>query len=408
MSSASSAPTATADEPARCPYPFHRETAVDIPAVYEELRAQCPVRAVTLPSGDPGYVVTRYEDVKVALSDERFSRAAMLDEGAPKLTSVTFPAGTLFSTDPPEHTRIRRHVAAAFTNRRVAELRPRIQEITDGLLDAMEETGSPVDLSEALAFPMPIQVICELLGVPFADREKFRTWSDAVVSLTAMSEEEMNRNRMELAGYFMELIGRKREEPQDDLISAILHESSEEESLSEIELVMLAMTVLIAGHETTVSMIGSLVLNVLRSDDLREQILSQPERTLSLVDELLRVNPIGDGGPFRVTVEDVELGGVRIPAGSGVIAAIASANQDEARFPDAMTVVPERGGKGHLAFGHGIHFCLGANLARAELEIALNSVFARFPGLRLDGEVGDLRMRGGMLVHGLERLPVAW
>ncbi|MFE1595634.1 cytochrome P450 [Nocardia sp. NPDC058705] len=392
----------------RCPYPFTRDSAVDIPAVYEELRAECPVKPVTFPSNDEGFVLSRYADVKVALSDSRFSRRAMLDAGAPKLSSVIFPPNTLFTTDAPEHTRLRKLVTAAFTNRRITELRPRIQEITDSLLDAMAAAGSSADLNTALSFPMPIQVICELLGVPAEDQDRFRTWSDAFVSLTHMSEEEVHKNRFALAAYLKELVDSRRADPRDDLLSALTTKSDEDGALSEIEVVMMAITILVAGHETTVSMTSSLVLNVLRDDALREQILTAPEKTLGLVDELLRVNPIGDGGPYRVTLEDVEIGGQLIPKGSGVIASVASANQDEEQFPRAKSVDLERGSQGHLAFGHGIHFCLGANLARVELEIALNSLFHRFPGIRLADSVDNLTMRGGMLVHGLERLPVAW
>lgn len=398
----------TQTDQARCPYPFHRDTVTDIPAVYDELRAGCPVRAVTLPSGDPGYVLSRYDDVKLALSDERFSRQAMLDEGAPKLTNVVFPPGTLFTTDPPQHSRLRKAVSATFTNRRVQELRPRIQEITDALLDDMAALDGAADLNDALAFPMPIQVICELLGVPVEDREQFRHWSDALVSLTKMSDEEMLSRRMELFAYLQQLVTKRRAEPQDDLLSALAVGIDEPEGLDEIEVILMAMTILVAGHETTVSMTSLLVLQVLREDRLRTAILERPQDTLAMVDELLRVNPIGDGGPYRITTEDVTIDGTVIPKGSGVVAAIAAANQDDTKFPDGKVVDLDRGSQGHLAFGHGVHYCLGANLARAELEIALNSLFRRFPDLRLRGGVDELAMRGGMLVHGLESLPVRW
>ncbi|MQT03603.1 cytochrome P450 [Streptomyces jumonjinensis] len=392
-------------------YPFPRPSAVEVPPVYEKLRGECPVAKVRLPSGDDGYVVSRYDDVRTVLSDLRFSRAAMLDEGAPRLTAAPPMGGSLFTMDPPEHTRLRKLVSREFTARRVQNLRPRIQEMTDELLDGMERLSPPVDLNPVFAFPLPVMVICELLGVPFEDRDRFRGWSDAFVSLTSHTPEEVMEQRMSMVQYLGELVERKRKEPTDDLMGALVSVHDEDgERLSEIELITRGITLLVAGHETTVSMIGTCVLTLLRHPEYLAALRERPETIDHVVEELLRLNPIGDGGPFRITLEDVEIADTVIPRGSGVIAAVCSANQDAGRFGAATGAFdPSRpSASSHLAFGHGAHFCLGAALARAELQIALSSLIRRFPRLSLAGEVGDLSMTTGMMVHALSRLPVAW
>ncbi|MFC8569884.1 cytochrome P450 [Streptomyces sp. NPDC057245] len=393
------------------PYPFHRPSAVEVPPVYEDLRAKCPVAKVRLPSGDEGYVVSRYEDTRTVLSDLRFSRAAMLAEDAPRLTAAPPMPGSLFTMDPPEHTRVRKLVSREFTARRVQNLRPRIQELTDGMLDEMEKLSPPVDLNPVFAFPLPVMVICELLGVPFEDRGRFRGWSDAFVSLTAHSEQEVMEQRMAMVQYLADLVRRKREEPADDLMSALVAVHDEDgDRLSEHELITMGITLLVAGHETTVSMIGKCVLTLLRSPEHLAALRDRPETIEQVVEELLRINPIGDGGPFRVTLEDVELAGTTIPKGSGVVAAVASANQDPDRFGEATGAFdPARpSATAHLAFGHGAHFCLGAALARAELQIALSSLVRRFPRLALADDLENLSLTSGMMVHALERVPVTW
>ncbi|MEV8348629.1 cytochrome P450 [Streptomyces niveus] len=392
-------------------YPFHRPSAVEVPPVYEELRGKCPVAHVRLPTGDEGYVVTRYDDVRTVLADARFSRAATISPDAPQLTPTPPVPGSLFTTDAPEHTRLRRLVSREFTARRVQNMRPRIQELTDGLLDEMEKLDGPVDLNTALAFPLPVMVICELLGVPFEDRDRFREWSDAFVSITAHTPEEMAAQRQQMIGYLGELVKRKREEPTDDLMGALVVASDEEGSLNEYELIVMAATILVAGHETTVSMIGKIVLTLLRHPEQMAMLREHPEKLDHAIEELMRVNPIGDGGPLRITLEDVEVGGTLIPKGSAVLAAVCSANQDPDRFPGAQAneFDPERPeAVHHVAFGHGPHFCVGAALARAELQIVISSLLNRFPGLRLAEEVGSLELTTGMMVHGLKELPVTW
>ncbi|MEV6398573.1 cytochrome P450 [Streptomyces sp. NPDC051907] len=389
-------------------YPPPRRSATDLPQEYARLRGQCPAAEVVMPSGDGAYLFTRYDDVRTVLSDARCSRAATVLPKSPKLTKAPFDAGGLFTMDPPEHTRLRSLVSGAFTPRRTELLRPRIQELADGLLDAMAERGGPVDFNDAFAFPYPVAVICELLGVPFADRERFREWSDAILSLTAHTPQQMLEHKLALVGYLQQLVAEKRKEPGEDLLSALVEVRDEEGPLTEHELITMAMTLLIAGHETTVGVLGTSVFTLLRHDGGMGLVPDAPEDLAVLVEELLRINPIGDGGPLRVTTAEIEVAGATVPAGSAVIGAICSANRDERRFPDADRFDPARRGAPHLAFGHGPHYCLGAPLARAELQIALASLARRFPALRLAVPVAEVRMHTGLLVNRLESLPVTW
>ncbi|MGP3987945.1 cytochrome P450 [Streptomyces sp. 3N207] len=401
-------------------YPPPRRSATEVPDAYAVLRAEEPVAEVTLPSGDTGHLVSRYDDVRAVLADPRCSRAATVLPGAPKLTAVPFDAGGLFTMDPPEHTRLRGLVARAFTPRRVEDMRPRIAELAEELAAAMAASGSPTDLNAAFAFPFPVAVICELLGVPYADRERFRTWSDAVLSLTAHTPEEMLRHKQALLGYLRDLAADKRRAPGEDLLSALVAvrdeeggaEGGAEGGLSEHELLTLAMTLLIAGHETTVGVLGTSVFTLLRHPGRLTLVPDGAEELAALVEELLRINPIGDGGPLRVTTEPVEIAGRVLPPNSAVIASICSANRDGARFPDADRFVPGRAHDPaqppHLAFGHGPHYCLGAPLARAELAIALRVLADHFPTLRLAAPVESVTMHAGLLVNRLTELPVVW
>ncbi|MFF3323721.1 cytochrome P450 [Streptomyces sp. NPDC002889] len=389
-------------------YPPVRRSATDLPEEYARLRADAPVAEVVMPSGDRAYLMSRYDDVRTVLSDARCSRAATVLPESPKLTAVPFDAGGLFTMDPPEHTRLRSLVAGAFTARRVELMRPRIQELAEELLGRMAERGGPADFNEAFAFPFPVAVICELLGVPFADREMFRGWSDVILSLTAHTPQEMLEHKLALGGYLQGLVAEKRRAPGDDLLSELVEVRDEKGPLTEHELITMAMTLLIAGHETTVGVLGTSVFTLLRHDGGLGLVPSDQEALTAVVEELLRVNPIGDGGPLRVTTADIELAGTKVPAGSAVIGAICSANRDASRFPEPDRFTPSRRGTPHLAFGHGPHYCLGAPLARAELQIALAALARRFPSLRLEVPVEDVKMHTGLLVNRLESLPVGW
>ena len=396
-------------------YPLPRPDAIR-PPDYAELRGRCPVAPVQLPSGDQGLLVSRYEDVRTVLAHPSYSRAATVLPEAPKLTAVPFEAGGLFTLDPPEHTRLRGLVTRVFTPRRVAELRPWIRRTAEQLAEDMADGPRPVDFNEAFAFPFPVAVICELLGVPFEDRERFRAWSDGLLSLNDQSGEKMREARTAMFGYLVALVAEQRENPGDNLVGALVRSRDEDDALSESELLTMVMTLLVAGHETTVGVLGASVFTLLRHPGAWYDLRQHPDRVPAAVDELLRLNPVGDGGPLRVTTEDTELSGTAVPRNSAVIAAICSANRDAEAFDDPDGYHPERylpdrpGGPAqpHLAFGFGPHYCLGAALARAELEIALGALGRRFPALRLAVEPEQVRMRSGLIVNRLAELPVRW
>jgi cytochrome P450 len=310
----------------------------------------------------------------------------------------------MLNSDPPDHERLRRLVNKAFTARRVERLRPRITAITTELLDGMS-TRPEVDLLASFAFPLPITVICELLGVPAADRDDFRTWSATAVSDTA-SLELSQAHAGALVRYFTALLAAKRHEPADDLLSALIAARDDGDRLSENELVSMAFLLLVAGHETTVNLIASGTLALLLNPGELARLQADPSLLGGAVEELLRyVNPVNNA-TFRFAAEPVEIGGVRIRQGDLVLVALSSANRDPSRFGDPDRLDVGRDNSGHLAFGHGIHYCLGAPLARLEAEIAFSHLLARFGSMRLAVPAGSLRWRPSSLIHGLESLPV--
>jgi cytochrome P450 len=365
---------------------------------------------VRLPHGEDCWLVTRYADVRAVLGDPRFSRAAALDHDVPRLSERTDDAGGILSTDPPEHTRLRRLVAKAFTTRRVEQLRPRVVEIADGLVDAMVAAGAPVDLVEAFAVPLPVTVICELLGVPYADRHQFRIWSEAVLSTTALPPATIREYRDALDGYMSGLIARRRAEPSDaDLIGALVKARDEDDRLSEREMVQLAVGLLIAGHETTASQLPNFTYALLTHPDQRKRLRAQPELVPAAVEELLRWVPLGASSAFpRYATADVELSGGTVRAGEPVLASVAAANRDPRAFPDPDTIDLDRERVAHVGFGHGVHHCLGAPLARLELEIALRTLLTRLPDLRFAGAESDIPWKQGLFVRGPRELRVAW
>lgn len=391
------------------PYPFARASVLDPGAQYDRLRAACPVARVTAPSGDEVFLVTGYDEVRTVLGDARFSREATLRPGAPRLAAPPQRFKSLLNMDPPEHERVRRLVAREFTPRRVALLRPRIREHAEDLLDAMGRLGPGADLVRCYGLPLPLAVICELLGVPFRDRELFTGWSAAWLATTGPSPQEALAGRAALRDYMAALVADKRRAPGDDLLSALIRVRDRADgSLDEEELVYLGISLLMAGHETTASQLSNGVFALLtRHRELAAQ-LRDPRLAPHAVDELLRLYPPGDEALLRIALEDVRLGGTTVPAGSGVLPSVAAANRDGTRFEAPAACDPSRPANPHLAFGHGVHYCLGAGLARAELEIALGALLNRFPDLRLAVDPGAVRRTAGLLVTGVVALPVEW
>lgn len=404
---------ATAHRPpsAPLPYPFARPSVLDPGPEYAELRSRCPVAEVTMPSGDPAYLVAGHEGVRTVLSDPRFSREATTRAGAPRISAAPQQFKSLLNMDPPEHSRVRRLVSREFTARRVAALRPRIQEHTDALLDAMDRADPPADLVSAFSFPLPVSVICELLGVPFGDRKLFTGWSAAFLSTTALPAAEILAAQAALRDYIAALVAGKRENPGEDLLSALVAVHDEDDGrLSEEELIFLGISLLVAGHETTANQISNSVYALLtrhEHEGLRAE-LRNPRTVERAVEELLRMYPPGDEALLRIALEDVPLSGTLIPAGSAVLPSLSSANRDGAQFPDPDIMDTDRGANPHLTFGHGAHYCLGSGLARAELQIALRSLLDRFPSLRLADPAAEISRPTGRLVHGVSTLLVTW
>jgi cytochrome P450 len=375
-------------------------------SVHARLRARRPVTPVVLPGGPGAWLITGYGEARAALADPRLSKH--MPGWHPEPDSI-FAALDLhmLNSDPPDHERLRKLVNKAFTTRRVERLRPRITAITTGLLDDISAGGvqPEVDLLASFAFPLPITVICELLGVPAGDRDDFRTWSATIVANTA-APGVFQAHATAMVRYFKALLAAKRREPADDLLSALIAARDDEDSLSENELVSMAFLLLVAGHETTVNLIASGMLALLLNPAELARLRAEPALIGAAVEELLRyVNPVNHT-TFRCAAEPVEIGGVRINRGDPVIVALSGANRDPARFGDPDRLDLGRDSAGHLAFGYGIHYCLGAPLARLEAEIAISGLLARFGSIGLAVPAASLRWRPSTLIHGLESLPV--
>ncbi len=390
--------------------PFSAQHTQDPHTAYAYLREHQPVHVVRMPSGVPVWLVTRYADVRQALSDPRLSKD---ETRRAQLAAHRFPAVIeanmnhhMLNSDPPDHTRLRKLVSAAFTGRRMEALRPRIQEITDGLLDAMAATGE-ADLIDAFAFPLPIQVICELLGVPADDRDDFRRWSNALVSGTIAGGKLLPAAEA-MVSYLHELIAQKRAEPTDDLLSALVAVQDGSDRLTEGELSSMVFLLLVAGHETTVNLIGNAVHALLTHPDQLAALRADPGLVPGAIEEFLRYESPIETATFRITSEPMEIAGVAIPPNQIVLLSLLAANRDPDRFADAATLDIGRTDGHHVAFGHGIHHCLGAPLARLEGQIAIGSLLARFPHLELAVPPETLPWRQGVLLRGLERLPVRY
>ncbi len=392
-------------------FPIARTCPFDPPAEYGQLRAEHPVARVRTLGGGTAWLVTRHADVRAVLGDPRFS-SDRRREGFPRLVpgqAQAVPAlrPALISMDPPEHTQARRAVLGEFTVRRMEALRPRIQEIVDDCIDTMLTLPRPVDLVREFSLPVPSLVICELLGVPYADHEYFQTRTSKMVRRSTSVEERVGAIT-DIRSYLDDLVTRKEREPGDDLIGRQIVKQRESGTVDHDELVSLAVLLLIAGHETTANMISLGTVGLLENPDQLDVIVSDPSKTLPAVEELLRYFSIVEGVTARMALEDVEVGGVLIRAGEGVIALGPAANRDPEVFDHADDLDVERGARQHVAFGFGPHQCLGQNLARMELQIVFDTLFRRLPGLRLARPVDQLPFKDDANVYGLYELPVTW
>ena len=390
--------------------PMDPEFIADPHPTYHRLRVEDPVHQHPLGF----WVLTRYDDVVASLRDPRLAKEAIGAFVAARLGVPPMPLNSMsmLDRDPPDHTRLRGLVNKAFTPRVVERLRPHVQEIVDGLLDGVADKGH-MDLIEDFAYPLPVIVICEMLGVPVKDQERFKAWGldiarglDSVL-LPPESDVSMRARaaRQALAEYFRELIAERRAQPQDDMLSGLVTAEEAGDTLSEEDLLSTCILLLIAGHETTVNLIGNGTLALLRNPDQLQRLREHPEIIGTAVEELLRFD-----GPVqrtaRIPSEPVIFGGKTIPAGEMVMPFISAADRDPAQFSDPDRLDLGRTDNRHIAFGWGIHFCLGAPLARVEGQIAINTLVQRMPKLALASDKPDWRV--SLTLRGLERLPVTF
>ncbi|GGS59973.1 cytochrome P450 [Actinokineospora fastidiosa] len=383
-------------------FPFPRAPRLDLEPEYRALQDDEPVSRVRFPYGEEAWLVTRHADVRTVLTDPRFSRAASLERDVPRVTREDFSGG-IVAMDPPEHTRVRSVCQHAFTPRTVARLRERATAVATELVkDAL--AAEAFDGVEDFALPFTLKMICELLGVPYADREHFRHWAEAGLATTAISEDERWAATGRMWDYVAALVAERRARPREDLISAMLDVQSATGTVSDDELVVVVMTILVAGYETTSTQLPNFMY-VLLDDPARFRALAaDPLLIPSAVEELMRYVPLeANGTTPRYAVEDVVLSGTRIAAGSPVVPASVIANRDPRVFADPDRLVLTRDPNPHLGFGVGAHFCLGAPLARLELRVALDVLAATAPGLRIVSPDG-VDWKAGMLVRGPSRL----
>ncbi len=385
-------------------------------AVYAQMRERSPVIQHTGMFGGPMWFVTGHAAAMDALRDHkrfradyRFSAELTARFAPPENSPIAQLDNHLLNLDPPDHTRLRALVSKAFTTRRVNALRPRIQEIAEQLLADLPESGT-MDLLSEYAFPLPITVIAELLGVPVEDRDKFRHWSNVVITpaLTAEQQATSQTVIMEFFYYMTQLVEQRRHQPQDDLISSLLNVQEGDDVLTASELFSMIFLLLIAGHETTVNLIANAVLALFKHPDQKAELLENPALMPTAVEEFLRYDNPVERALTRFVAEDFEFYGQQLKRNDFVLIILGAANHDPALFERPAELDIHRQRNKHLGFGMGVHYCLGAPLARLEGEIALNTLLAHLPTLRPDRDLDDLEWRTSPTIRGLVEFPVAW
>jgi cytochrome P450 len=385
---------------------LNRAFVTDPWSVYQRLRQAGPVQRAVLAGGEPVWLVSGYDEARALLADPRLStdyfgvRALLPGAAGPYESPLS---AHMLNTDPPAHTRLRALVDQAFATRAVARLRPRIEQIADDLLARLPRDGM-ADLIEDYAVPLPVTVICELLGVPAADRNDFRRWAKAIVS--TVPPDVARESERSVSAYLTALIDAKRVSPADDLLSDLVHQTGAGGMLWPDELVRMAFLLLVAGLEKMVGLIGNGVLALLRHPAELARLRAEPALLPTAIEEFLRYEGSIHIATVRFTTEPVTAGGRVIPADELVLISLLAANRDRDRYADPGTLDLTRPPAGHLAFGHGPHYCVGAPLARLEGQIAIGRLLSRFPALALAGEPGDLHWRGSLLVRSLSSLPV--
>lgn len=389
-------------------YPFDTPAGAHIEPEGLRLLADGPMARARM-DGNDVWLALGYQAVRQVLTDPRISREAATRPGGAVTNRAANNPELLVSMDPPRHTRIRRLMAKAFSPRMVGRLTPRVQDIVDGLLDDVVAAGPPVDLLRMVAEPLPIMVICELLGVPPDKRAQIRGWADRMIAETAYTPTEIAEAIKGIDAYLGTLVAAKRENPDDALMTALINVNDAGNHLSPTELVSNVQLLLIAGHETTVGQIGIGVFTLFQHPDQARLLTERPELLPGAVDEILRHTRLVAATLPRIALADVEVADVVIRAGEAVIPVVSVANRDPAAYDDPNRFDITRDGPApHVAFGHGPHFCLGAHLAQLELQAAVGTLLRRFPTLAPAVPLADLRWKTGLSVRALHALPVTW
>jgi cytochrome P450 len=390
------------------PLPRTRPTPFDPPEDYRTLRENQPVSRLAMPDGSRGWLVTSYEHVRFVMADPRFSSRPRNFRDpmrvVPEQERFDPQPGMFISMDPPDHGRYRKLLTGQFTVRRMRSLEPRIQQMVLDHLDAMEKAGDSADLVAQFALPIPSLVICELLGVPYGEREEFQHRSHRLLRRD-LPIEEIKAAAEGIREYVGGLVARKRENPGDDMLSGLFEADP---TLTDGEVAEMGVLLLIAGHETTANMLGLGTFLLLQHPEQLAKLREDPTLVNGAVEELLRYLSVVQFGTIRGVLEDVEVGGQQFRRGDTVVCSLAAANRDPARFDNPEILDVTRTHSAHVAFGHGIHQCLGQQLSRVEMQIAFRELFARFPHLRLAVEPSEVELRHNSVVYGVEALPVAW
>ncbi|MCP3798484.1 cytochrome P450 [Allokutzneria sp. A3M-2-11 16] len=387
--------------------PTERVDPLMPPPGYAQLLAEAPVTKVLDLVGEQTWLVTRYADVRAVLGDTRFSSDFIPPEFK-DLRREDDPLKPFIRLDPPEHTRFRRALTGEFTVRQIRLLEPGIRQLVESQLDELERAGQGADLVEHFALPIPSLVICQLLGVPYTDHSRFQHDSKQLLTRD-IAPEERARAGERLRDYMLELVELKRREPDAALMTRLIERSAEmEQPFTDLELASIGMLLLVAGHETTANMIGLTTVALLRSPDKVEALRADPAKVDAYVEEALRLLTIVQHGVRRLATEDIEVGGTLIRKGEWVIASLAAGNRDPGVYADPDELDADRKRVSHLSFGFGPHQCLGQQLARVEMQIALNALFRRFPALRVDLPEGEIPYKSDMLIYGVHHLPVGW
>ncbi|MEU4247078.1 cytochrome P450 [Amycolatopsis sp. NPDC026612] len=391
-------------------FPFEAGAALEPPAEWAEFRDKCPVARVALASGDEAALITRYDDVKSVLSDPRFTRPTAADNAA---RVADTESGGVFNSEMAsvlpqhgeDHLVWRRMIGKWFTAKRMNALRPGMAAMAEQLIDEMVAKGAPGDLKAGVAFPLPVWVICDMLGVPDTDRERFAHWSDVMLSMTRYTQEEFDAAQAEFGRYMGGHIAAKRAEPGGDILSALIADGA---GWSDAKLAATGIGLLIAGHETTANMIAKMTAMLLADRSRWERLLADPSLVRTAVEEALRADANAGVGMLRYLSEDFEVGGTVLPAGTTAMCSMAAANRDEGAFENAAELDLGRSPNPHLAFGAGAHACLGQPLARTELQVVLEVLLRKLPSLELAVPADELRRVEGLAVGGLRELPVRW